>query len=143
MSTHITRQAFESDTAPATIVPAPAARPNRTDRVFDLHPALHIATFGGFGVYVAIMWAAFGQKDLLISFAVFAVFIAAFFFVPAAWARIDVRTGPFASWNDFMREGFDCLTGHLTARETIAQVLIMPAMLLLWGVSVAVIKALV
>jgi hypothetical protein len=140
MSKHFDRSVLEHD---AAIVPAPAARPDRAGHVFDLHPALHIATFGGFAVYLAVMWAAFGEKDLLISFGIFGVFIAAFFFVPAAWARIDVREGPVAGWSDFMRDGFDCLTGHLTARETMAQVLIMPAMLLFWGVCVALIKALV
>jgi hypothetical protein len=143
MSKHLPRAAFEGETAPASVVPAPPARPNRVDRVFDLHPALHIATFGAFALYLAVMWAAFGEKDLLISFGIFAVFIAGFFFVPAAWTRIDVREGPLASWGDFMREGFDCLTGHLTAKETIAQVMIMPAMLLFWGVCVAAIKAFV
>jgi hypothetical protein len=139
MSRHLSRTALETD---ATIVSAPHARPNRVDRAFDLHPALYGATLAGFGGFLVLMWAAFGEAQLAITFAICIVFIGMYFAIPTVFARVDGRAGPFASWGDFMREGFDCLTGHLTAKETIAQVLIMPAMLLFWGLCVAVIKAL-
>lgn len=121
---------------------APPAHSDRDGRSFDLHPALHVGVFGGFGVYLAVMWSAFGQRELIIPFAIFFFFTAAFFVVPAAWARIENRTGTVADWSEFLRDGFNCATGHLSARETMAQVLIMPVMLLLWGLSVAVIRAL-
>lgn len=118
-------------------------RHNRMERTFDLHPALHVAVFGGFALYLAIMWAAFHERSLVIPFAIFFFFLAAFFVVPAAWVRVESRPGPFATWGDFLREGLESATGHATARETMAQVLIMPVMLVLWGVIVALIRALV
>jgi len=136
MTTYHTTAALE-DLADRVAAP----RVNRAQRSFDLHPVLHVAVFGGFALYLGVMWAAFGERALIIPFAIFLFFTAAFFIVPAAWARIEDRTGPFATWSDFLREGFECESGHMTARETIAQVLIMPAMLLLWGVSIAIIHA--
>lgn len=141
MSKHFSRSVLESDTAPVRIVSAPSAPLGRTGRTFDLHPRLYAAMFGGMFAYLGIMWAAFGEKPLAISFVVFAVTFAATLVVPGLWARVDKREGPQQGWADFLRDGFECMTGHLSARETIAQVLIMPAMLLLWGLSVAVIRA--
>jgi len=138
----MTRYVARTELHTAAEIVAPPALPNRVERSFDLHPALHVGVFGGFAIYLGMMWAAFGEHALLIPFAIFFVFLAAFFVVPAMWAKVEARTGPFASWADFQREGFTCETGHLTARETIAQVLIMPAMLLFWGVSIALIRAL-
>ncbi|MDF7775673.1 hypothetical protein P1X14_10485 [Sphingomonas sp. AOB5] len=115
--------------------------PNRTGRVFDLHPAIHVAVFGGFFAYLGIMWAAFGNAELAIPFVIFAVFLAGSFITPAMWARVSPNIGPKADWSKFLRDGFDCETGHLTARATMAQVLIMPAMLILWGLAIALIRA--
>lgn len=139
MSRHITRQTAECR---GEIV-APPSLKRRVDRSFGLHPALHIMTFAGFAVWLLIMGVTFADPELAIPFAVFFVFLAAAFVVVASWARIEGRTGPFVSWSEFRREGFDCLTGHLSAGETMAQVLIMPAMLIIWGFAVAIIHALV
>lgn len=129
-------------TASATPVEPPADfLPNRSGRAFDLHPALHVALFGAFFVYLGIMWTAFGEAQLAIPFAIFAVFLAGSFVTPALWARVFPHTGPKADWSCFVRDGFTCETGHLTAGATVAQVMIMPAMLILWGIAIAVIRA--
>lgn len=121
--------------------PSPALRRNRAGRVFDLPPVLHIATFAGFFVYLGILWSALAHRELVIPFAIFAVFLAASFVVPALWSRIAPPAGPVGDFADFLREGFECATGHLTAGQTIAQVMIMPAMLIGWGIAVAIIVA--
>lgn len=113
----------------------------RAPHVFDLHPALHVAVFGGFFVYLAIMWASFADSGLAIPFAVFAVFLAASFAVPAWWTRIVPDAGPRERWADFMAKGIDCATGRLDAGAAMVQVLIMPAMLIIWGLAVAIIHA--
>jgi hypothetical protein len=117
------------------------AEPPAAGRVFDLHPALHAAVFGGFAAYLGIMWAAFGTAQLILPFAIFFVFLAGAWITPAMWARVAGTPGRKTSWSEFLRDGFECGTGHVTAGAAMGQVLIMPAMLLLWGLAVAVIKA--
>ena len=126
----------------AVAVAAPAAplRRNRGEHVFDLHPALHIGVFAGFFVYLGIMWAAFGEKGLAIPFVIFDVFLAAAFVVPAWWARIAPGEGRKPGWSDFIAEGLPSGSGPVTAGGAIVQVMIMPAMLVLWGLIVAAIR---
>lgn len=129
--------------APALIEQPPAAighnRP--APHVFDLPPVLHIGVFGGFFVYLGIMWSAFADPGLAIPFVIFAFFIAAFFVVPTIWAWMAPAAGPRERWADFLREGMATGSGRLSAGSAIAQVMIMPAMLILWGLAVAVIRA--
>lgn len=120
--------------------PAPAiAALARAEHVFGLHPALHVATFAGFFAYLGIMWAAFAHAELVLPFAIFVVFLAAAFIVPASWAKVAPAKGP--SWQEFLRDGVVCATGPLAAGPAMVQVLIMPAMLLVWGVAIAIIAA--
>ncbi|MFL9840679.1 hypothetical protein ABS767_06895 [Sphingomonas sp. ST-64] len=120
-----------------------AARPlrrNRGEHVFDLHPSLHIGVFAGFFAYLGIMWAAFGEKGLAIPFVIFAVFLAAAFAVPAWWARVAPGEGRAPSFAEFMEEGLPTETGPLAAGGVIVQVMIMPVMLMVWGLIVAAIR---
>lgn len=123
------------------IAPLAYARPNRGARTFDLHPALHAGVFAGFGVYLAIMWATFADPELALPFAIFAITLAAGFVVPAYWARVAGNDAPKASWSEFLREGLACEGGRLSGNAVLAQVLIMPAMLILWGAGIAIIVA--
>lgn len=125
------------------VAPPAFAKPNRVGRQFDLHPALHLATFGGFFAYLGIMWLAFGNPELVLPFVIFVAFLAASLIVPAYWERVAHQDGPKQSFAEFLQEGVECATGHVTARQTMVQVLIMPAMLVFWGLSVALIRALV
>ncbi len=109
---------------------------------FDLHPALFALTFGGYMVYIAIMAAAFADKEMVLPVAIFFLFVIAGFGTPALWARVAAPApGERPAWATFMREGFECLTGHVSAKGAMVQVLIMPVLLLFWGVSVAIIAA--
>jgi len=133
MNAPLNRQSFE-DARILDAAPSP-------ERVFDLHPALHAAVFGGFFAYLAIMWATFATGELILPFAIFVIFLAAAWIVPACWARVAGTPGRKASWSEFMRDGFVCETGRVSAGAAMGQVLIMPAMLILWGLAIAVIKA--
>ena len=134
--------AFAPAFAAARPVAAPAAlRSNHAPRTFDLHPVLHVAVFAGFGLYLAVMWAAFGEAELALPFVIFAVTLAAGFVVPAYWARVAGDDAPKAGGDEFLRQGVDCNTGWLSGNAVLAQVLIMPAMLVLWGVGIAIIAA--
>ena len=125
------------------VAPPAFAKPNRVDRQFDLPPVLHLATFGGFFAYLGIMWLAFGNPELVLPFVIFVTFLAASLIVPAYWERIADQDGPKQSFAEFLQEGVECATGRVTAGEAMVQVLIMPAMLVFWGLSIAAIRAFV
>jgi len=111
-------------------------------RTFDLHPALYAMTFGAYMVYIAIMAAAFADKEMILPVGIFFLFVIAGFGTPALWARIaPAPRGERPRWATFMREGFECMTGHVSAKGAMVQVLIMPVLLLVWGISVAIIAA--
>lgn len=111
---------------------------SRVERVFGLHPALHIGVYGGFFLYLGILWSAFGEPGLVIPFAIFFIFLSAAFVVPALWARVAPNDGAKTNWQQFLAGGFECATGHLDAGAVIAQVMLMPVMLVVWGLAVAI-----
>jgi hypothetical protein len=121
------------------------ARPLRTNlapRTFNLHPALHLTTLGGYLTYLAIMAAAFMNPELVIPFAIFVIVVVAGFLVPGLWARVvPAATGRHQSLAEFVEEGVDTWTGPLSGKGAIAQVTIMPAVLVAWGLIVALIRA--
>lgn len=139
MSAHYPSTQFTVRTD-GTMPPATIGHNRRAAHVFDLHPSLHLAVFGGFFVYLGIMWTAFADPGLAIPFVIFVIFLAASVIVPGMWARIAPDAGPRETWADFRREGIDTASGRLTADAATAQVLIMPAMLVLWGIAVAVVR---
>ncbi|MBA4048315.1 MAG: hypothetical protein C0476_07225 [Sphingomonas sp.] len=132
---------FAMARATATQPPAAIGHNRRAGHVFDLHPMLHVAVFGSFFVYLGIMWAAFADPGLAIPFVIFMIFLAAFFVVPALWARIAAPVGQVESWEDFRQQGISTASGWLSANDATVQVLTMPAMLILWGLAVAIIRA--
>ncbi|PZU58809.1 MAG: hypothetical protein DI547_08490 [Sphingobium sp.] len=111
-------------------------------RVFDLHPALYGLTVGAYLAYLGVMAVAFMAPDLVIPMAIFVLFVIAGFGTPALWARTaSPPPGRRPDWDSFMRDGFECMTGHLSGRQTAVQVLIMPALILVWGICIAIIAA--
>jgi hypothetical protein len=136
MAVHQTPQQLA---AKAVIVSAP--RPNRGVRTFDLHPAVHLIVAGAWLAFVAILCAAFWASDLAVPAAIFVIGVIALFATPAMWARVQPQDGlRKPSWAEFRREGVDCHTGHLTSGEALAQILILPAMLLGLAAVMAAIK---
>jgi hypothetical protein len=113
-------------------------------RTFDLPPALYAMTVGGYLAYLAVMGIAFMAPDLVIPMAIFVLFVLAAFGTSALFARM---APPPPGWprtmNAFMREGFECMTGHVSGTGASIQVLIMPVLILIWGICIALIAALV
>ena len=121
------------------IVAAPPARAC-TDRSFELPPVLHIATAMLFLGFVTVLCAAFATPGLLVPYAVFAIFIGAFFAVPAMWARMKPESRTKAmSWDEFREKGIDTMTGRTPASEAATLVLVLPTLVFLWAVGVALI----
>ncbi len=117
----------------------PMALPTRH---FDLPPLLHGATLGLFLVYLAVMGATFAGGRMPIVLAICAISVIGMFVVPGLFQLMgpshdDRPLSMFA----FARDGIDCLTGRLTAGQASVQVLIMPVLILIWGIAIAIITS--
>jgi len=69
--------------------------------------------------------------------------ITAFFGVPAIWTRLRDNVSEPETLGEFETRGIMTNTGRLTARDATTQVLILPVLLVCWGLAVAVIAAIV
>jgi hypothetical protein len=124
----------------ARIVPAPTIA-NRGARVFDLHPAVHLMLVGCYAAFVGILLTAFMGPDLIVSAAIVILSVIALFGTPALWARVAPEDeAPKQSWAEFRTEGMDCYTGHVTAGEALAQILVLPCLLVALGAAIAIIN---
>jgi hypothetical protein len=128
--------------ARARIVPAPTLLRNRHERAFDLHPAVHLMVIGAWMSFIAILCTAFMGPDLVVPAAICIIGAASLFITPALWARVKGDDGlPRQSWAEFKAEGVETYTGHLSGNEVLAQILILPALLLGLAMVMVVIKA--
>jgi hypothetical protein len=117
---------------------------HETDRTFELPVRLHVITAALYLGFVAVMGLGFANPEMVIPLAIFGLFIAAFFGVPALWARMNPPTASRAlRWSEFRRDGIASWTGRLTARDASVQVLILPVLILCWGIACVVIAAVV
>jgi hypothetical protein len=121
-----------------------ALAPQVVDRSFELPRGLYIATVGCYLSFMAIMALGFSSPQLVIPMVVCLVLIVAGFGVPTIWTRLvpDSRVNA-TSWARFQREGIQSLTGHNTPGAAAVQVLILPALIVVWGLAVVTIAAIV
>lgn len=125
-------------------VPAPPAvlRRNRGERTFDIHPGVHAMVIGAYLLFIAVLCTAFMGPDLVVPTAIFIIGVIALFLTPGLWATIRPDDGlRKPCWSEFMKEGVECCTGHLTAAQALAQILVLPALLVSLGVVMVMIKA--
>jgi hypothetical protein len=131
----------------ARIVNAPAPAPARSqvehDRNFGLPTALYAGTVAGYLGFLLVVGSAFGNPGLAIPMAIFVLFIVAGFGVPALWTRLAGNTSTPQTLGEFGRNGVMTLTGRLAPRDAAVQVLLLPLLLVVWGLAVAVIAAIV
>lgn len=126
----------------ATVTSAPQR--TTVDRNFGLPSGLYAATVGSYLAFLGIMGAAFMTGELAIPMAIFVLYIVMAFGLAGQWATMkpENRTRPL-SWGQFVNRGIVTETGPMTAGQASAQVLILPALIVLWGLSIAVIAAVV
>ena len=124
---------------------APVLRRNApVDRTFELPTGLYGAFVALLFGFLAVMGTGFAHPEMIIPMAIFTIFIAGMFGVPALWARMQPENPVKAlTWGRFRAEGIDTLYGRLDARQATVQVLILPVLIFLWGVAVVAIKAIV
>ncbi len=117
---------------------------HEVDRTFELPTALYGATVACYLAFLGITAAAFSSPGLILPMAIITFLIAAGFGVPTVWARMDpAKLAQAKSWTRFQRDGIKTLTGHNTAGEATVQVLILPALIVVWGLAVVTIAVLV
>lgn len=126
----------------ARIVEAPVAAP-RIDRSFNLPTSLFGATVGCYLAFIGVMAIGFGNPGLLIPMVIFVGFIVAGFGVPALFTRLNGNDSAPLTNGQFEREGIATNTGRLAPRDARAQVLILPVLVVFWGIAISVIAALV
>jgi hypothetical protein len=130
----------------AAPVPAAARAPRHqieVDQNFELPGILFGVTVACYLGFLGIMLAAFSAPMLAIPMVIFAGFIIAGFGVPLIWTRLAKnRTRPL-SFGTFRNDGIMCNTGRCTSRDAMIQMLILPVLIVFWGVAIAVIAALV
>ncbi len=132
----------------ARIVPQPAAEaPIRmqveSDRNFGLPKALYGATVACYLGFLAAVGSAFANPELAIPMAIFVVFIVAGFGVPTVWTRLAGNASEPATLGEFGLKGIMTHTGRLAPRDATIQMLILPVLLVVWGLAVTVIAAVV
>ena len=136
----------ETIAAQATLHAEPpvARAPHVVNRTFELPPALYGATVGCYLAFLGITGLAFANPVLIIPMAIFAFIIVAGFALPTIWTKMDPEAPMKAkSWSRFQRDGIQTLTGHNSAGGATVQVLILPALIVVWGLAVVTIAALV
>jgi hypothetical protein len=125
----------------AAIVHA-ALPPAGVDRTMGLPTRLYVATAACYFGFLAILSLALMEPGLAIPMAICFLFVAMFAGVVAKWVRMDPPNSASAlSWAAFQRDGMFINTGHIAARDAVAQVLTVPLMILGWGVFIALLVA--
>jgi hypothetical protein len=113
------------------------------DRNFGLPTALYGATVGCYLGFLLIVGSAFANPVLAIPMAIFVLFIVAGFGIPAIWTRLAGNSSQPQTLGEFEARGIMTHTGRLAPRDATVQVLILPVLLVVWGLIVAVIAAIV
>lgn len=136
------RQSREALLARGEIVLAPVERAC-TDQNFELPGGIYIAMAAMFAGFVLVMTAAF-RGHMAVSYGVIFAFITAFFAVPSILPRLAPKDRKQAlSWFDFRKRGIVTATGRVSAGGATILVLILPFLILFFGIAVATIAAFV
>lgn len=114
----------------------------KVDRNFGLPSGLYAATVGLYLGFIGLMAVLFANPELAIPLVIFAGFVAFAFGLCAAWAHMQPEndTRPL-SWGQFSNRGIQTLSGPLSAGQASVQVLILPVLIMVWGLAIAVIVA--
>jgi ABC-type dipeptide/oligopeptide/nickel transport system permease subunit len=130
----------------ARIVDQPENAPRHqveADRNFGLPSALYGATIACYLGFLVIVGSAFANPVLAIPMAIIVLLIVAAFGVPAIWTRLRDNASEPQTLGEFETRGIMTNTGRLAPRDATIQVLILPVLLVTWGLAVAVIAAVV
>lgn len=125
------------------IVAPPAARCCE-DRTFELPTAIYLGMALMFFGFVSVLSMAFRSPGMAVPFAIFVVFIVAFFTVPGFWVRMksEENCSEALTWAELGGRGIRTPQGVVSGREATVLALLLPFVILCWAVAVAIIAAL-
>ena len=124
------------------VAPPPVRACN--DQTFELPAGVYLAMALMFAGFVGVLAFAF-RANMAVSYGVIFAFLAAYFAVPALFPRM-ARTHTATKsldWSTFRESGVRTATGHSTSLEATILVLLLPFLILCFGIAVATIAALV
>jgi len=123
---------------------APVMGNNVSDRTFGLPTGLYAATVGLYLAFLAVMAIGFQTREMIIPMAIFVIYIAMAFGVPALWTKLKPEHGSSPlDWATFVDRGIETESGQMKARDAAVQVLILPVLILFWGGCTVAIAAMV
>ncbi len=116
----------------------------RVNRTFELPAALYGVTVACYLGFLGLMSLLFMNSELVLPMVAFVVSIIGGFGLCYKWAGMRPDADSHAlTLGQFSNRGVQTLSGPLTAGEASAQVLILPVLIMVWGVAIAVIYAVV
>ena len=139
MSKHITGAQLDQ-IAVVTAVPTKT----KVDRTFGLPSGIYFATVGLYLAFFAIMSLMLLNLELAVPMVIIVGSVLFGFGLTRTRAGMkpDTDSHPL-SWGQFSNRGIQTISGHLTACEASIQVLLLPVLIVFWGLSVAIIIAVV
>ena len=139
MSQHTT----QADLAAVANVSAAPVQ-TRVNRTFELPGGLYGLTVACYLGFLGLMSMLFMNGELALPMAAFVVSIVGGFGLGYKWVSMKPDGGTRTlSMGQFANRGIQTLSGRLTAAEASAQVLILPVLIVFWGLAIAVIFAFV
>lgn len=135
------RQTHEQLFAQGEIV-SPPVRACR-NQSFELPTGIYIAMASMFAGFVVVLGFAFHGGQMVVAYGVIFAFIAMFFAVPSLFPRVGPQDGRriALSWFDFANRGIGTATGQVCAREATMLVLLLPVLIMCFGIAFATIAA--
>ena len=131
----------------ARVVNHPEAEPVRhqvdVDRNFGLPTAFYAIMAACYAGFLVITVTAFASPLLIVPMAVISAFLVMFFGIPTAWTRFRGNVSKPATIGEFEVKGIMTNTGLLRPRDAATQMLVLPVLLVLWGLAVVIIAAIV
>ncbi len=114
------------------------------NRTFELPTGLYVTTVAAYLSFLAILFAGFASGPLAILMVIFAVSIVMGFGVPAVWLRLKPNaTDRAIDWGRFGSNGIQTFTGLVSRRDAAAQVLVLPLLIVAWGIGTVMIAGIV
>ncbi len=116
----------------------------KIDRSFELPRGLYVVMAICYLGFLVIMTLAVASPGLIVPMGAIVAFIGMFFAVPGMMLRQTPKADKFVkSWGQLMSRGINTNTGRLAGSEAAVQMLILPVLIVGWGLAIAVIIALV
>lgn len=125
------------------IVAAPVKRACE-DQTFELPGAIYVTMAAMFVGFILVLSSVLRGGHMGIAYGVISAFIAAFFAVPTLFPRIAPSSSAKAlSLFEFGHRGLATATGRVSARDATILVLLLPFLILCFGIAIALMAVLI